>query len=150
MSYRLVSAHSHAVMRTLQREFGSLVDIKICASRAKIQYRWSHLCRQEEYYSTVKGGRGYSRWRPDLAAHSQGDRRSSAFLLLGKRPFQSSAYWWRLRQGFCTARTSQLKVSEILSRTRAWQNLCSLALTWQWLQQLLHWGWFIGLTDTLG
>lgn len=110
----------------------------------------SHLCRQEEYYSTVKGAREYNRWRPHPAARSQGDRRRLAFLLLDKRPFQSSAYWWTLRQGFCTARTSQLKASKIPSQTSAWQKSMFSGIIFTMSAAITHWGWFIGLTDTLG
>lgn len=66
------------------------------------------LCRREECCSTVTGAQGYSRWWLHPAARSQSGRRKSASLLLGKRPFQSSAHWWRLRQGSCMARTFQL------------------------------------------
>lgn len=68
-----------------------------------------YLCRLGECYSTVTGVQGYSRWWPHPAARSLSGRRRSAFLLLGKRPFQSSAHWWRRRQGSCMARTFQLK-----------------------------------------
>lgn len=68
-----------------------------------------HLCRRGECCSTVMGVQGYSRWWPRRAARSPSGRRRSASLRLGKRPFQSSARWWRQRQGSCTARTFQLR-----------------------------------------
>lgn len=68
-----------------------------------------YLCRRGECYSTVTGVQGYSRWWPHPAARSLSGRRRSASLLPGKRPFQSSAHWWRQRQGSCMARTFQLR-----------------------------------------
>ena len=68
-----------------------------------------YLCRQGACCSTVTGVRGCSRWRRRPAARGQSGRRRSTFLLPGKRPFQSSARWWRQRRGSCTARTSQLR-----------------------------------------
>lgn len=67
-----------------------------------------YLCRRGECYSTVMGVRGYSIWWPRPAARSPSGRRRSKSLLLDKRPFQSSAHWWRQRQGSCMARTFQL------------------------------------------
>lgn len=89
----------------------------------------SHLCRQGGCYSTVKGAQGYSKWWPHPAARIQGDRRRSASPLLGKRPSRSSACWWRLRRGSCTARTSQLKGPQTLSPTRAWPKSTNILAT---------------------
>lgn len=68
-----------------------------------------YLCRQEECCSTAMGAQGYNRQWLCPAARSRGGRRTSAPLLLGKRPFQSFAHWWRLHQGSCRARTFPLK-----------------------------------------
>lgn len=72
-----------------------------------------YLCRQEECYSTVTGVQEHSIWWHNPAAHSRGDRRKSASLLLDKKPFQSSACWWKLHRGSCMAHTFQLRSSTI-------------------------------------
>lgn len=67
-----------------------------------------YLCRRVECCSTVTGAQGCSRWWPGPAARSQSGRRNSESPRPGKRPFQCSAYWWRLRRGSGMAHTSQL------------------------------------------
>lgn len=101
-----------------------------------------YLCRPEECYSTVTGVQEYSRWWLHPAAHSQHGRRRSASLLLGKRPFQSFARWWRQRQGSCMVRTFQLGI-----RTES----CIInMLLYTFFSTSVNLLWLLGLTDTFG
>lgn len=82
----------------------SVLPIAALFGRVGVPY----LCRRVECCSTATGAQGCSRWWPGPAARSQAGRRSSASPRPGKKPFQCSACWWRLRRGSGTAHTSQL------------------------------------------
>lgn len=82
----------------------SVLPIAALFGRVGVPY----LCRRVECCSTATGAQGCSRWWPGPAARSQVGRRSSASPRPGKKPFQCSACWWRLRRGSGTAHTSQL------------------------------------------